>query len=124
MKTLNRIALPCGIAGGVWGLLAPIFMVFISPSWAFGKIWWYLPLLVFTSLMGILALVSLMLSRRRLNLGRMLIWVSTLAIIVISFLGLFTWGLFFLPASILLILSAIGMGKGTGSPGLSDVTSH
>ena len=109
MKTLNRIALPCGIVGGIWGLLAPILMAFISPAWVYEKVWWYLPLLSFVALMGVLALVAIVLSKRRLHLGRIFIWVSALAVLVVSFLGLFTWGLFFLPASILLILAAIGL---------------
>ena len=50
-------------------------------------------------------------------MGRILLWVSALAIIVISFLGLFTWGLFFLPASVLLILAAFGVREGTGRVG-------
>jgi len=111
MKTLNRIAKPCGIVGGVWGILAPILMLFSSPPWAFVRIWWYLPILSFVILMGVLALVAIVLSKRRLHLGRIFIWVSALAVLVVSFLGLFTWGLFFLPASILLILAAIGIRK-------------
>ncbi len=109
MKTLNRIALPCGIVGGIWGLLAPILVAFLSPAWAFEKIWWYPALLSFVALMGVLALVAIVLSKRSLHLGRIFIWVSALAVLVVSFLGLFTWGLFFLPASILLILAAIGV---------------
>ena len=124
MKAIRKIALPCGILGGIWGLLAPILVAFLSPAWAFEKIWWYPALLSFVVLMGVLALVAIVLSKRRLHLGRIFIWVSALAVLVVSFLGLFTWGLFFLPASILLILAAIGVREGTGSPGLSGVTSH
>ncbi len=108
MNIIRKIALPLGLAGGIWVLLAIVFIAFISPAWAY-EIWWYPPLLGFTALMGVLALVALVLSKRRLHLGRMLIWVSALAIIVVSFFGLFTWGVFFLSASILLILAAIGL---------------
>ncbi len=109
MNIICKIALPLGIAGGIWGLLAVVFMAFITPALIYEKTWWYLPLLSFTALMGVLALVALVLSKRRLHLGRILIWVSALAIIVVSFFGLFTWGVFFLSASILLILAAIGL---------------
>lgn len=90
-------------------LLAVVFVAFITPALIYEKTWWYLPFLSFTALMGVLALVAIVLSKRRLHLGRMLIRISALAIIVVSFFGLFTWGLFFLPASILLILAAIGL---------------
>ena len=124
MNIIRKIALPLGIAGGIWGLLAPILVAFLSPAWAFEKIWWYPALLSFVVLMGVLALVAIVLSKRRLHLGRIFIWVSALAVLVVSFLGLFTWGLFFLPVSILLVLAAIGVRESTGSPGLSGVTSH
>jgi len=109
MNVIRKIALPCGIAGGIWGLLAPVFVALVSPAWVFGKLWWYLPLLSFVTLMGVLALVAMALNKRKLHLKNIFIWVSALAVLAVSFLGLFTWGLFFMPASILLILSTIGL---------------
>ena len=109
MNALRKIALPLVMVGGIWGLLAPVVMAFVSPAWTFERVWWYFPLLSFVSLMGVLAFVALVLNKRSPHLGKILIWISALAVLVVSFLGLFTWGLFFLPASILLILSAIGL---------------
>jgi hypothetical protein len=107
-KAMGKIWWACGIAGGTWGLIAPIFTGLISPQWTFTAIWWYLPLLSLVSLMGALALIAMVLSKRRPRL-KILVWICALVIAVASFLGLFTWGLLLLPASILLILAAVGL---------------
>ena len=49
MNIIRRIALPFGIVGGIWGLLAPVVMALISPAWAFERVWWYLPLISFVT---------------------------------------------------------------------------
>jgi hypothetical protein len=141
MKTLKRIAMPLGIVGGVWALLAPILVLLpvtslgITPPVAVppghdvsvlrrpvlgwgkdmvsiveaGTAGDALPILSFMSLMGILGLLSIVLSRRRHYLGRILLWISAIAMLAISLVSIFSLGLFFLPASILLILAAVGL---------------
>ena len=128
MGVIHKISLPCGIVGGIWGLLAPILVVLpitmrgasspvtgeqgkqemVSMVEA-GTAGDALPILSFIALMGLLGLLAIVLSRRRLHLGRIFIWVSALAILAISLVSIFSLGLFFLPASILLILAAVGM---------------
>jgi len=68
-----------------------------------------LPILSFVSLMGIVGLLAIVMGRRRLFIGRIFIWVSALALLAISFVTIFSVGLFFLPAPVLLILAAIGL---------------
>ena len=128
MNVIRRIALPCGIVGGIWGLLAPILVLLpitvrgaVSPvTGEQGKREWVsmveagtagdaLPILSFTALMGLLGLLAIVLHKRRPYLGRIFIWVSALAILVVSLASIFSLGLFFLPASILLIVSAMGL---------------
>ena len=125
-----KIAQPCGIAGGIWGLLAPTLVllpitvrVAVSPVTGeqgkremvsmveAGTAGDALPLLSFLALMGLLGLLAIVLSTRRFHLGRIFIWVSASAILAISSLSIFSLGLFFVPAAILLILAAIGLKK-------------
>ena len=131
MNVIRRIALPCGTVGGIWGLLAPILVLLpiavrgeVSPATGeqgergesemvsmveAGVAGDALPILSFIALMGLLGLLAIVLHKRRPYLGRIFIWVSALAILVVSLASIFSLGLFFLPASILLIVSAIGM---------------
>jgi glucan phosphoethanolaminetransferase (alkaline phosphatase superfamily) len=132
MKTLSRIAKPCGIAGGVWGvLLAIIYSLFLpthtvitttntgqssiititsSESWD----WVILAFIILTALMGILGLLAVILRMRNPGLGQLFIWISALAMLVLSLGNAITMvrvGIILLPTAILLILAAIGMGK-------------
>jgi glucan phosphoethanolaminetransferase (alkaline phosphatase superfamily) len=132
MKTLSRIAKPCGIAGGVWGvLLAIIYSLFLpthtvitttitgqssiitttsSESWD----WLILAFIILTALMGILGLLAVIMRTKNLGLSRLFIWVSAIVMLVLSFGGAITMvsvGIILLPAAILLILAAIGMGR-------------
>jgi len=129
MDVVRKIARPCGIAGGIWGFLAPIIVLLpitvlgvVSPvtggpgvkEWVSmveaGVAGSALPILFFIALMGLLGLLSMVLiSKQRLKLGRVLIWVSASAMLVVSLVSIFSLGLFFLPPSILLILAAIGL---------------
>jgi len=128
MNVIRKIALPCGVAGGIWGLLAPILvllpitargvtppvtgeqgeteMVSMAEAGVAGSA---LPVLSFIALMGVLGLLAIVLNKRRLHLGRIFVWVSALAMLAVSLVSIFSLGLFFLPASILLILAAIGL---------------
>jgi hypothetical protein len=123
---MRRAAVPCGIAGGVWGLLAPVIVflpvsrVGVTPPFPGGvgeeKVMSMveagtagdaLPFLSFIALMGVLGLLAMVLSRRRLRLGRVFIWVSAIAVLAASLAGIFSVGLFFLPAAALLLVVAI-----------------
>jgi hypothetical protein len=125
---MRKVAVPCGIAGGVWGFLAPllvflpIYKVGVTPPFpggvgeegmvsmvAAGVAVDALPALSFISLMGILGLLAIVLSKSRSRLGRIFIWISALAMLVVSLLSIFSIGLFFLPASVLLLVAAIGL---------------
>jgi hypothetical protein len=132
MKILNRIAKPCGIAGGVWGILLAIIYSFLLPthtvitttiteqssiitttaseSWD----WLIIAFIILTALMGILGLLAVILRMRNLGLGQWFIRVSAITMLVLSLVGAVTMvsvGIILLPAAILLILAAIGMGK-------------
>jgi hypothetical protein len=132
MNVIRKMALPCGIVGGVWGLLAPllvyapIYMRGAEPQVGapqqepeeetinmaeMGMAGEVLPILSFIALMGLLGLLAIVLYQTRPRLWRIFIWVSASAMLAISLVSIFSLGLFFLPASILLILSAVGMRK-------------
>jgi len=136
MNVVRKIARPCGIAGGIWGFLAPIIVLLpitvrgvVSPvtGGPGGKEWVSmveagvagsaLPILSFIALMGLLGLLAMVLigKQQRLKLRRVLIWVSASAMLVVSLVSIFSLGLFFLPPSILLILAAIGL-RGSERP--------
>ena len=129
---MRGVILPCGIVGGVWGLLAPVLvllpigaqvavppvtggvgeeetvqeMVSMVEAGTAGDA---LPILSFIALMGVLGLLAIVLSKKRLHLGRIFVWISALAILAVSLLGIFSIGLFFLLASALLLVAAIGL---------------
>ncbi|MEE9399954.1 MAG: hypothetical protein V3V23_06775 [Dehalococcoidales bacterium] len=115
MNVIRKIALPCGIIGGVWGILAPVVvpvMVLLMDkeelSLLKGIHGTFLLWLSFVVLMGVLGLVALALIKRNYKLGKSLLWVSAVAMLFASSIDI-AIGLFFLPASILLILAAIGL---------------
>lgn len=128
MSVMRRVALPCGIAGGVWGVLAPVLVLLpiyargVTPPISgakqeqemvsmveVGAALDALPFLGFISLMGVLGLLAIVLSKRRPRLGKPLLWTSAVAMLLVSLLGIFSVGLFFLPASVLLVVAAIGL---------------
>ena len=143
MKTLNRIAKPCGIAGGVWAILLAIILSVIAPIRMVTNVitfpdpgqraaetiesiaWGTVTIIVIMLLLGILGLVGLMLSQRNPRLNRIFKWVSSLGMLVLSlalkFIFLSPSGLILFPAAILLILAAIGMRK-TGRVPLQEAT--
>ena len=141
MNVIRKIAKPCGIAGGIWGLLAPILvllpitergitppvtvvpgyevsvmrrlvlglgkeMVSMIEAGVAGDI---LPILSFIALMGLLGLLAIVLSKQRPGLGKIFLWISASAMLAVSLFGFSSLGLLFLPASILLMLAAIGL---------------
>ena len=128
MSIMRRVALPCGIVGGVWGLLAPVVVLLpISGRGAVppitggvveeemvsmlevGAALDALPFLGFISLMGVLGLLAIVLSKRSPRMGKPLLWTSAVAMLMASLFGIFSLGLFFLPASVLLLVAAIGL---------------
>jgi len=125
---MRRAALPCGIVGGIWGLLAPLTVflpicrVGVTPPFPggvgeermvsmveAGTAGDALPILSFIALMGALGLLAIVLSKRRLRLGRIFVWVSALAMLAVSLVSIFSIGLFFLPAVALLLVAAIDL---------------
>ena len=128
MSAMRKVAVPCGIAGGVWGLLAPLLvllsiytrgavppvtggvgeqeMVSMVEAGTAGDA---LPILSFISLMGILGLLAIMLSKRKPRLGKPFLWTSAVAMLAVSILSIFSIGLLFLPASALLLVAAFGL---------------
>ena len=130
MSTMRKVAVPCGIIGGVWALLAPLAvflpisrvgvtapfpggvgeekMVSMVEAGVAGDA---LPVLSFVSLMGILGLLAIALRKKKPLLGRVFIWVSAVAMLAVSALSIFSIGLLFLPAAALLMVAAIGQGE-------------
>ena len=137
MKTLRRIAKPCGIVGGVWAVLLAIILSLLAPTrmvtrgiaMAPGQYvtntiesiaWGTVTTIVITILLGILGLLALILARKIPRASRIFIWISSLGMLVLSLALMFILtipsGLILLPAAILLILAAIGMGKKEEAP--------
>ena len=143
MKTLNRIARPCGIAGGVWGILLAIILSVIAPIRMVTNVitfpdpgqratetiesiaWGTVTIIIVMLLLGILGLVGLILSQRNPRLNRIFKWVSSLGMLVLSLALMFIFlspsGLMLFPAAVLLILAAIGMRETRRTP-LPEVT--
>ena len=134
MNVIRKIALPCGVAGGIWGLLAPILVLLpiaargVTPPFTgeqgegemvsmvkAGVAGNALPILSFIALMGVLGLLAILLSKRSHHLGRIFLWVSAAAMLVVSLVSIFSLGLYFFPASMLLIIAAIGLRGTEGS---------
>ena len=127
MSIMRRVALRCGIVGGVWGLLAPVVVLLptgvrstVPPNGGAGEEEMVsmleigaaldaLPFLGFIALMGVLGLLAIVLGKRRPSLGKYLLWTSAVAMLLASLFGIFSLGLFFLPASALLLVAAIGL---------------
>ena len=68
-----------------------------------------LPILSFIALIGLLGLLAIVLHKRRPQPGRIFMWVSASVMLAFSLFSIFSIGLFFLPASLLLIIAAIGL---------------
>jgi len=125
---MRRAALACGIAGGVWALLAPLAVFLpvcrVGVTSPFpggvgeeslvsmveaGTAGDALSILSFIALIGALGLSAMVLNRRKLRLARIFVWVSAPAVLVVSLVSIFSIGLFFLPAAALLLVAAIGL---------------
>lgn len=123
---MRKVALICGVAGGFWGFLAPVLVLIpIGTQYATppfppgvggkemvsmlqaGVAGSALPVLSFISVMGLLGLLAIVLLRRRPGLGRPFLWVSAGALLIICALSIFSIGLFFLPAAVLVLVGAI-----------------
>ena len=103
MNILHKIAKPCGILGGIWGILASLLALLLMMYKLETTI-----ILISTGVMGVLGILGIVLSGKRFRLGIVLIWVSAIAILAG---GLLSGPYFFLPASILLIIAAIGLSR-------------
>ena len=128
MSIMRRVALPCGIAGGIWGLLAPILVLLptgtrgVTPPITggtgekemlsmleAGTAGQALPILSFIALMGILGLLAIVFNKKSHKLGKPFLWTSAIAMLLVSLVSIFSLGLFFIPASVLLLVAAIGL---------------
>jgi hypothetical protein len=68
-----------------------------------------LPVLSTIAVMGLLGLLTILVIKRHPYLKVAFLWVSALAMLIAILLSIFSLGLYFLPASILLILAAVGI---------------
>ena len=107
MKMLSRIAKPCGIVGGVWGLLAPVLMflpimprVIVDPATGeqrretasmveAGAAGSALPWLSLIALMGLLGILALLLRSSKPHVSSVLIWISALGMLSICIISIF-----------------------------------
>jgi hypothetical protein len=80
-----------------------------------------LPVLSAIAVMGLLGLLSVLVVKRHPHLKVAFLWVSALVMLIASLLSIFSVGLYFLPASVLLLLAAIGIRK-KGEAMLVEVT--
>ena len=125
---MRRISSSCGLVGGAWGVLAPVLVLLpigtrgvVSPinggigekeavSMAeVGAALDALPFLGFIALTGVLGLLAIVLIKKGYKLGEPFLWVGAVAMLTASLLGIFSVGLFFLPASVLLLVAAFGL---------------
>ena len=110
---MRRVALACGIVGGVWGLLAPILVLVPIQGRSLlemgGIVSEVLPWLGFIAVLGALGLVGLRLHTRSHKLGKPFLWTSAIAMLVVSLFTLFGVGLFFISTSVLLLVAAFGL---------------
>ncbi len=109
--------MPLGITGGIWGILAPIVVPVVillmdeeELSLLKGISGAFLVWLGFIVVMGMLGLLALVLIKRNYKLGKPLLWVSAVAMLLTSLIDI-AIGLFFLPASVMLLVAAIGLKK-------------
>jgi hypothetical protein len=141
MKTFSKIAKPCGIAGGVWSILLAIIYSLVLPihtittttiierssiisttaadSWD----WLVLAFITLTAVMGILGLLAVLLRTKNPRSSRLFIWISAIAMLILSISGAVTMvsaGIILLPAAILLLLAAMGI-RETGMPLLQEI---
>jgi hypothetical protein len=125
MNILHKIAKPCGIAGGIWGILCSLLLLILVsvgtestttinnpaghqtafPNAVF-SISYAAYTLIFTGLMGILGIIGIALSLRRPRAGIISIWISAG---VMAAASLFIVPIAFAPSAVLLILAGIGL---------------
>jgi len=135
MKKLNRTAKLLGIVGGVWGLLTPLLVLLpiatvgVTPPFPDGMVKEErvsmveagtagdaLLVLSAIAMMGLLGLLAVLLTRGHPYLAAILLWIVAVDMFILSLISIFSVGLYFLPAAILLILAAIGMRKKEDAP--------
>ena len=130
---MRKVAVVCGIAGGVWALLAPILVLLpiyvrVSVSPVTGKVGEeevtsmleagaagdVLPIFGLVSLIGTLGLLAIVLRNYKPRLAKPLLWTSAIALLLLSLAGIFSIGLLFLPAPVLLLVAAFGLRSAPG----------
>jgi hypothetical protein len=128
MNFLHKIARPCGIAGGIWGILGSMLLLTLMGASSQGMTtittlsnnqsittisrthWFYydISLLIFTGLMGVMGIAGIILSKGRHHSGMILVCLSAIAMLIVSVLIIPP---FLIPAAVLLVLAAIGLAR-------------
>lgn len=128
MNILGKIAKACGIAGGLWGILMSLIWLFlwgarnpgtfssemdstgrmITRNYSPGPLNLDVYLLIFTGLMGLVGLLAVLVTKKNPKIGLISIWISALAILIVS-MFLLPLSIFFALSIILLVISAVGV---------------
>src|ERR1039457_7257913 len=101
MNLIRKIAKPCGILGGIWGIAVSLLGLLLMPAATVTA-----AILIFIFLLGALSIWGTLFSQRRFRLAVILLWASGIAYLPV---GIITGPWIFLPASLLLIIAAIGL---------------
>jgi predicted CDP-diglyceride synthetase/phosphatidate cytidylyltransferase len=108
MSLFRKIAVVCGVVGGVWAVATAVFVAFfLVPA---GMAWWYYATLGFLALMGAVSVAAVTLRSKWSRSAKALIWIAALALMLTSlWVDKYVLGIIFTPAWVFLILSAIGL---------------
>jgi hypothetical protein len=109
MNLLRKIAKPCGILGGVWGILVSLMGLLLMPAATLTAV-----MLIVTFLVGVLAILGTLFRQRSLRLTFIVLWAGS---IIYLTLGILTGPYFYLPAAILLFVAVMGGKKPQGAVG-------
>ena len=91
----------------IWGAALILFaVVFFAPTLIAIKHIWYSLVYAFTVLIGLIAFIGV-LRYKSLSLARTLFFISAIGTIPAIWVDPFTWGVFLIPACILLLFAAI-----------------
>jgi hypothetical protein len=120
MSVMRRVALLCGIVGGAGGVLGSVGVLLliatrdtVSPiTRGVGAALYSMAYPSFIALMGVLALLATVLTKRGHRVGRPLLWTSAIAMLLVGFIDIFGIGLVALLASVLLLVAAFGLKRG------------
>ena len=110
MKFIRKIAVKCGITGGVLALFGVAFLLLRVPMSGQTGFAWYPVSLGIITILSVLALASIIFRRRLRNVARAFLWAAGLTILLVSlWVDPTVLGFVFLPTSILFLISAVGL---------------